>query len=440
MQVGNQAQAVLLLTTHFTKPDRGEPKPLSTHEWAKFAYWLKDHDLQPSSLLADQPRRLLSGWTDHGITHDRIEYLLGRGGALGFALEKWERAGLWVLTRSDPEYPECLKVRLGLEAPPVFFGCGNKKLFHKGGIAVVGSRNASSDDLAFATQLGADAASQGFSIVSGGARGVDENAMLGALEHEGTSIGVLADSLLRSATSAKYRNYLMSNDLTLVSPFNPEVGFHVANAMARNRYIYCLADSAVVVAADCNKGGTWNGAIENLRERWVPLWVKSGANPSLGNADLVRRGAKWLPSDRSDLSLLLAPQDATPSSPEDLPLVRGEQRPTEVLQNKTGDSEAGGAVSKPETLVHDDTRSMPGAESLDEITLYDHFLHRMKSLTAEAPLDADALRGDLELTKTQLDAWLKRAVAEGRVKKTTKPVRYRWKSKEPAQTSLFGGR
>jgi len=35
---------------------------------------------------------------------------LGRGAlisalALGFATEQWQRAGLWVVTRSDPDYP-----------------------------------------------------------------------------------------------------------------------------------------------------------------------------------------------------------------------------------------------------------------------------------------------------------------------------------------------
>jgi predicted Rossmann fold nucleotide-binding protein DprA/Smf involved in DNA uptake len=161
MQVSSQAQAVLLLTSHFTKSDKSEPRPLSTHEWGKFAYWLKDRGLQPDSLLSEDPRRLLSGWMDRGITQDRIEHLLGRGGALGLALEKWQRAGLWVLTRSDSEYPERLKKRLKLEAPPILYGCGNWNLLNGHGFAVVGSRNASDDDLSFASQVGADAASQG---------------------------------------------------------------------------------------------------------------------------------------------------------------------------------------------------------------------------------------------------------------------------------------
>ena len=443
MQVSSQAQAVLLLTSHFTKPDKGEPRPLSTHEWGKFAYWLKDRGLQPDSLLSEDPRRLLSGWMDRGITQDRIEYLLGRGGALGFALEKWQRAGLWVLTRSDSEYPERLKKRLKLEAPPVLFGCGNRSLLNGRGIAVVGSRNASDDDLSFATQLGADAASQAFSVVSGGARGIDESAMLGALEREGTVVGVLADSLLRSATSAKYRKHLMANDLVLVSPFNPEAGFNVGNAMARNCYIYCLADAAVVITTGREKGGTWSGAIENLKSHWVPLWIRSHPDPSSGNAGLVRRGAKWLPNDRTNLSVLLAAGDSgfdKSAFSSELPFGRSERKASVGSEEPVRDEnavEAKGTTLRPGAEPDHNEPIEPARASLNKLTFYEFFLHRIAGLTAQAPLRVDDLLQHLDVSKAQLKAWLKRAVAERRIRKLGKPVRYRVQSTEPEQTSMF---
>jgi predicted Rossmann fold nucleotide-binding protein DprA/Smf involved in DNA uptake len=441
MQVSSQAQAVLLLTSHFTKPDKGEPRPLSTHEWGKFAYWLKDRGLQPASLLSENPKRLLSGWMDRGITPDRIEYLLGRGGALGLALEKWQRAGLWVLTRSDPEYPERLKKRLKLEAPPVLFGCGNRSLLNGRGIAVVGSRNASDDDLSFATQLGADAASQGFSIVSGGARGIDESAMLGSLEREGTVVGVLADSLLRSATSSKYRKHLMSNDLVLVSPFNPEAGFNVGNAMTRNSYIYCLADAAVVVTTGRDKGGTWSGAIDNVRSHWVPLWVRPHPDASSGNADLVRRGAKWLPNDRTDLSVLLAAGDSgfdVSASSGELPFDRSNPEALVASEETAWEENAIEAKETPPSAEADHNEpKAPTPASLNELTFYEFFLHRMAGLTAQVPLGFDDLLQHLDVSKVQLNAWLKRAVADRRIRRLNKPVRYRVQSIEPEQTSMF---
>ena len=39
--------------------------------------------------------------------------------------------------------------------------------------------------------------------------------------------------------------------------------------IGRNRLIYCLADYAIVVASDAEKGGTWAGATEALKAGWV---------------------------------------------------------------------------------------------------------------------------------------------------------------------------
>ena len=151
---------------------------------------------------------------------------------------------------------------------------GTPACFDGDSIAVVGGRHADEADIGFAERLGQRAAARGRQIASGGAAGIDRAAMLGALEAEGTAVGVLADSLLRSATSTRYRKHLMSGGLALVSPFNPEVRFLVGNAMARNKYIYCLAQGAIVVSSTADSGGTWNGAVENLRHGWVPLAVK----------------------------------------------------------------------------------------------------------------------------------------------------------------------
>ena len=297
MSASPQTQAILLLTVAFTKPAAWDPQPLTPAEWGRFAAWLKDQEKSPELLLTSgDPMAFLQGWSDLAITPERIRHLLGRSGAMGLALEKWQRAGLWVMTRSDADYPVRLKKRLRFEAPPVLFGCGDRALLNRAGIAVIGSRAANEEELGDASRLGAEIASQGFSVVSSGARGVDEAAILGALESQGTAAGVLADSLLRAATSAKYRKGLMGRNLVLLSPFNPEASFDTGNAMARNKYIYCLADAAIVVATGKESGGTWNGAIENLKHGWVPLWVTEHADPDSGNAALVQQGARWLPA------------------------------------------------------------------------------------------------------------------------------------------------
>ena len=305
MRQNSQTHAILLLTVSLGKAGDELDKPLSAGEWSIFASWLRSSGLQPQDLLQYDPKVLLSEWTDRKITMSRIEALLRRGGALALRLERWERAGLRVLTRADSEYPPSFKERLKEQSPPVLFVSGNTELLSSGGIAVVGSRNAAEEDCKYTSHFASQAAGQGYSIVSGGARGIDQSAMFGALEAEGTAVGVLSSGLVAEASSAKYRKYIMSGDLTLISPFNPESGFNAGNAMGRNRYIYCLANAAVVMDSELNRGGTWTGAIENLKGGWVPLWVRDNGRADSGNPELVMRGGRWLPDKLLDIRVLL---------------------------------------------------------------------------------------------------------------------------------------
>ena len=440
MNVSSHAQAVILLTVHFGKTDA---KPLSVKEWGRLAHWLKDHEREPSQLLKGGPKSLLSGWMDKTVTLHRIESLLDRGGAMGLALEKWQRAGLWIITRSEPDYPERLKRRLRLDSPPVLFGCGNKALLNKGGIAVVGSRDADVEDLKFTTGLAQSAADQGLSVVSGGARGVDESAMLGALDKEGTSVGVMADSLLRAATSVKYRKYLLSDDLVLVTPFNPEAGFNVGNAMARNKYIYCLSDAAVVVNSTPDKGGTWNGAVENLKRDWVPLWVQPKDDPASGNAALVQKDARLFPRELAVLSLLwgiVADGDSVLQE-AGLPLLQSKTENTSdkiastptisaLSGSERGDVEA---LSAGTPIVNSNVNDSSLEFAAD---LYRLFLRSLLDLTGDEPLEVEKIAAGLGLVKAQVNAWVKRGVADGQINKFFKPVRYQSASAEQQQSSF----
>lgn len=311
MDVSRQAEAVMLLTVSFGKSDAEATRPLTPTEWGAFASWLNGNALGPEDLLKRDLSELLGHWEHPKVTLERLQALLNRGAALGFALEKWERAGLWTVTRSDPDYPKLLKQRLGRTAPAILFGCGSRNLLNGDNVAVVGGRHADDADIVFAERVGQRAATCGRQVVSGGAAGVDRAAMLGALQAEGTAIGVLADNLLRFATSTIYRKHLMSGDLALISPFNPEARFRIGNAMARNKYIYCLAQDAIVVSSTPDGGGTWNGAVENLRHGWVPLAVKRTEAAGSGNPKLVELGGRWL-ADFDDPVLGMEVDGASP--------------------------------------------------------------------------------------------------------------------------------
>ncbi|HUV12793.1 MAG TPA: DNA-processing protein DprA [Acidobacteriota bacterium] len=403
MNISADTQSILLLTARFSRAEDREPRPLTPTEWGRFASWLKSQELRPEDLITKAPYKLLKGWQYERISLDRIERLLERGSALALAMDKWLRAGLWVVTRGDTEYPGRLKKRLGVRSPALFFGSGNRSILNKPGIAVVGSRNADDQDLDFSRQLGATAAAQGFSIVSGGARGVDSAAMLGALEVEGIAVGVVADSLLRKASSPKFRKYLQNGDLSLISPFFPEAGFNVGNAMARNKYIYCLSEAAVVVHSG-TKGGTWGGAHETLKKGWVPVWVKETKDKAAGNSQIVNAGARWISDDIAELDLhSLSKVSAGASRGADL-----------FTQAGAGD-EVSLRTEAEELLV-----LSPG------LSFFEFFLYKVGELCRGQSRGAEELAEALELDLAQLRFWANRASKEGRLKRLLNPIRYEW--------------
>lgn len=425
--INTNTQSILLLTSYFSK-SVGGAKPLSSTEWGRFAQWLNAHGKTPAELVTADPHVVLEGWQDDKIPLSRVEQLLERGHALALALEKWNRAGLWVLTRSDSDYPKALKHHLRNTAPPVLFGCGNPRLLNQRGISVVGARKADDADLAYASSLGERIAMAGMTVVSGGARGVDEAAMQGGLKQGGTVIGIMADSLLSAALSSKWRGGLMNNNLVLVSPFFPEAGFNAGNAMARNKYIYCMSQAAVVVRSE-TKGGTWNGAIENLKKAWVPLWVKQDANPESGNFALVSQGAQWLESSAAHVDVhRLNAQAKSEPEPD---LVSG-SAPVDHSVLSTKEETAKTAPVEGDTIQHPPTReglinedsSLASTQATDvgELSFYQLFLRKMAYLNS--PATADELSERWSISKKQISEWLKQSVDEGRVQKLTKPVRF----------------
>ncbi|MBP7493663.1 MAG: DNA-protecting protein DprA, partial [Rhodoferax sp.] len=283
-------EVVLLLCGRFGGEKQEAYQPLAPKEYGELAKWLKALALRPSDLLTDAGRVALSSVQEARLERQRVEFLLGRGTAMALALERWARGGLWVISRGDEAYPQRLKRRLKNAAPPLLYGAGDKALLDKGGLAIIGSRAASESALSFTRGLGARCANEGLAVVSGGARGVDAAAMQGATEAGGYCIGVLPSDLLKTSVNRQNRIGLQEGRLVLVSPFYPEAGFNAGNAMGRNRYIYTLADHALVINSALRSGGTWQGAIENLKHGWVPLYVRTPGEGD-GNAALVAEGA-----------------------------------------------------------------------------------------------------------------------------------------------------
>lgn len=305
--VSPDTYATLILCGRFGRPRDSGIEPLEPREYNRLVAWLLQRSMRPSDLPGLAETDLQE--PDLPIEPARLLRLLDRGGALALAVETWTNRGLWVLGRSDEPYPTRLK-NLGPHAPPLLYGVGDQRILSGDGpaLAVVGSRDVDEPAEAFTQDVARACARQGIRVVSGGARGIDSLAMGSAVEAGGTALGVLADSLLRAAVAGKNAPALVEGELLLVSPYDPASGFNVGNAMGRNKYIYALADAALVVSTSAGTGGTWNGAIEALKRGAPPVFVRLQEGAPEGNFKLLEEGAHAFPDEPwSELADWLAP-------------------------------------------------------------------------------------------------------------------------------------
>jgi DNA processing protein len=453
-------QAILLLTAPL-EIGRNAPKAelLKPSEYRELARHLMELGQEPADLLSsgsDELRQRCGSL----VGRERLETLLGRGFLLSQALERWQARAIWVVSRADPDYPERLKTRLGNYAPPVLYGCGPMDLLSFGGLAVVGSRKVNEELTHFAHDAGRLAAGAGRILVSGGAKGVDLSAMQGALDDGGRACGVLADNLERTSLKRENRDWIIDDRLTLVSPYDPGAGFNVGNAMQRNKLIYALADAALVVNADLEKGGTWAGAVEQLKSlKLVPVFVRASGARSRALDALRGKGAlEWPDAQTPELfERLMARVEAGALEPDE---------PALLLFEGAGDSETDGSLKTEgadaaPAVTHNDrkgdsvtTTSEDAAQSrsssnpeghgvheaadpermeLESVTPADELFETVRRLIVrllESPKAEAEVAGELNVSGPQARAWLKRLIADGQVEKSKQPVRYVRREKE----------
>ncbi|MFM6398871.1 DNA-processing protein DprA, partial [Planktothrix sp.] len=286
-------QAILLLCASFGQNRLSQPQPLTLTEYNLLVGWLQDNQMRPGDLLSSNINNKLQNLAIEKLDIQRIQALLERGVMLSLAVEKWTTQGLWIMGRGDSQYPKRLKQRLKQKAPAILYGTGNIELLSAGGLAIVGARDITEQEIDYTQTIAKTCAEEGIQVISGGARGVDQISMLGILEAGGTAVGVLADSLIKTSVNGKYRNSIAEGRLTLISPYDPNAGFNTGNAMGRNKYIYALADYGLIVSSGYQTGGTWAGATEALSKiKDVPVFVRMQDTIPEGNQQLVKQGAK----------------------------------------------------------------------------------------------------------------------------------------------------
>jgi predicted Rossmann fold nucleotide-binding protein DprA/Smf involved in DNA uptake len=402
------AQATALLVGRFGK---GALKPLSRKDFNQVARLLHQRGMRPADLFTQVP-------TDLPIEPDRLTGLISRGTSLALAVDEWNQMGIRFVSRSDETYPARYRKRLKSGSAPILYYAGSLDLLELPTLGVVGSRDASDDGLEASRKLGKQAAAEGIAIVSGDARGIDRAAMEAAFDAGGRVIGVLADSLGKSVLSKRYRQAIAAGQLLLISHAEPDARFTVGQAMERNRYIYAASDAVIVADSDV-KGGTWNGAIENLRHRWSPAYVRVGGAQAEGRSALLREGlmewsARWFETGQA-LSALF---EADMSRDAILPLFTrdsepaGEQKPVSAITVGTfltGEA-AGLATPRDEEAVPSAART----EASDSEDLYQFFVTRLIPLLRDGKSIAE-VAAHFAIEPLQAESWLTWARTEGRV-------------------------
>ena len=295
--ISSNTQVALLLTAPLIAGRAEQEANLFTaSEYRRLCALIGKSNFQPSDLIETEPTSLPSE-LQKLLDDERVQNLLGRGFLLTQALERWQSRGIWIVGHLDDEYPSKFTNRLHENTPAIIYGCGDRNLLDEGGLAVVGSRAVDDSLITYTEDIGLAAAQAKKPIVSGGARGIDQAAMRGSLQNGGKAVGVMSDTLERAALNREHRDLIMDQQLTLISPYDPAAGFNVGNAMQRNKLIYALADAALVVNSDFEKGGTWSGAIEQLDKlKLVPVYVRSTGDVAKGLEMLQQRGAKPWPN------------------------------------------------------------------------------------------------------------------------------------------------
>ena len=219
--------------------------------------------------------------------------------AIERALAWAEEPGNQILTLADEAYPRTL---LEITDPPLLlYVKGALALLQRPALAIVGARTASAHGEANAEAFARHLASQGFTIVSGLAAGIDTAAHRGALsgrtaeQAQGAStiavIGTGIDRIYPSSNAALAREIAACG--AIVSEFALGTPPLPHNFPRRNRIIAGLAQGVLVVEAALNSGSLITARLASETGREVFAIPGSIHSPlARGCHRLIRDGAK----------------------------------------------------------------------------------------------------------------------------------------------------
>lgn len=182
---------------------------------------------------------------------------------LQYYLDRSRKANCLPITRGTECYPMALRKRLALDSPGCLWAKGDLSLLDTPMVSLVGSRDLDAANREFAAAVGRQAALQGYTLVSGNARGADKTAQEACLQAGGKVICVVADSL---------EKHKRKDSVLYLSEDGFDCVFSSQRALSRNRVIHSLGTMTFVAQASFAVGGTWDGTAKNLQGRWSPVF------------------------------------------------------------------------------------------------------------------------------------------------------------------------
>lgn len=377
--ITNDDKALILLCSYLGIDDN--TKPFSIKEWNIIANKIKQSEIKrPQNLFNKNDEFLINELRLEINEVNRIQKLLSRSFKLTLELDKLYSKGIKVVTRASKLYPSKLRKKLKTATPPVLFYCGNLELANEKGIGIVGSRKVKEEYLDFTKEIVKNALKEDLVIFSGGAKGIDSFSENEAFLNGGKYVSFLSDSLEKKIRQKDIRQRLEANKILLITANKPDAGFNVGFAMGRNKYIYSLADTTFIIASDYKKGGTWSGAVENLKYNFSNSFVRKDTSLK-GNEELIKLGINSI-------------NDISKFNFKNLNLISTHN--DEVNQ-----------------LTLDSLINLNDKISID---IYDYFLEKLLNITKDKEYTLDELVYIFNLYKIQIKKWLERAINDNKIK------------------------
>lgn len=193
----------------------------------------------------------------------------------------------------DTLYPKNLRDMETTKIPRVLYHQG-KKIVIKNGIAVVGTRNASTHAIEIARELGRVLSTNGFMIISGLARGIDAAAMRGSISVDGKTVAVLP--WIHNPYPPEHEKLLeeIKNEGSVISENYVSAGpMDKYKFLQRNAIISALSEALIAVESSYSGGTRWQVELA-LSQKKIVIAMEPEKSNSLsyeGFQKFVQKGA-----------------------------------------------------------------------------------------------------------------------------------------------------